>query len=191
MKFTYFFLYLWVIFGLLDPDPDCESGSRYGFRDPSKSIRVLPFCVMGTEQSFWPRYLSHSRVVQVEYIIKCEMSGLQRALYTHMQEKGIMLTDTPGGKGSKGGGAKALMNTIMQLRKLCNHPFMFQVLFRGFFLINFTRCCGAGAEHTNFGPALAPFYLLKTRRKLIEKYHGCKRSFSKFYHLNSGTTYIN
>merc|ERR1719232_1974127 len=25
-----------------------------------------------------------------------------------------------------GGGAKALMNTIMQLRKLCNHPFMFQ-----------------------------------------------------------------
>jgi hypothetical protein len=45
-----------------------------------------------------------------------------------MQEKGIMLTETPGGKGgSKGGGAKALMNTIMQLRKLCNHPFMFQV----------------------------------------------------------------
>ncbi len=69
----------------------------------------------------------------MEYIIKCEMSGLQRALYTHMQEKGIMLTDTPGGKGSKGGGAKALMNTIMQLRKLCNHPFMFQVLFHGFF----------------------------------------------------------
>merc|ERR1719414_825361 len=30
--------------------------------------------------------------------------------------------------GKKGGasGAKALMNTIMQLRKLCNHPFMFQ-----------------------------------------------------------------
>merc|ERR1712112_94276 len=43
-----------------------------------------------------------------------------------MQERGIMLTDNPGkGKGG-GGGAKALMNTIMQLRKLCNHPFMFQ-----------------------------------------------------------------
>jgi len=63
---------------------------------------------------------------KVEYIIKCEMSGMQRALYTHMQERGIMLTDNPGkGKGG-GGGAKALMNTIMQLRKLCNHPFMFQ-----------------------------------------------------------------
>merc|ERR1712106_575964 len=62
---------------------------------------------------------------KVEYIIKCEMSGLQRALYTHMQEKGVMLTDAPKKEG-KGGGAKALMNTIMQLRKLCNHPFMFQ-----------------------------------------------------------------
>merc|ERR1719232_683362 len=52
---------------------------------------------------------------KVEYIIKCEMSGLQRALYTHMQEKGVMLTEDGGKKGSKsGGGAKALMNTIMQ-----------------------------------------------------------------------------
>jgi SWI/SNF-related matrix-associated actin-dependent regulator of chromatin subfamily A protein 2/4 len=42
-----------------------------------------------------------------------------------MQTKGILLTD--GGDRGKGkGGAKALMNTIMQLRKLCNHPFMFQ-----------------------------------------------------------------
>merc|ERR1712106_1145439 len=39
--------------------------------------------------------------------------------------KGVMLTDAPKKEG-KGGGAKALMNTIMQLRKLCNHPFMFQ-----------------------------------------------------------------
>ncbi|KOB71196.1 ATP-dependent helicase brm [Operophtera brumata] len=44
---------------------------------------------------------------KVEYIVKCDMSGLQR-----------------GNKGK--GGAKALMNTIVQLRKLCNHPFMFQ-----------------------------------------------------------------
>merc|ERR1719367_1402443 len=63
---------------------------------------------------------------KVEYIIKCEMSGLQRRLYSHMQEKGIMLQDTSLAKKQGGGGAKALMNTIMQLRKLCNHPFMFQ-----------------------------------------------------------------
>lgn len=63
---------------------------------------------------------------KVEYIVKCEMSGLQRVLYKHMQSKGVLLTDGSE-KGSKGkGGAKALMNTIVQLRKLCNHPFMFQ-----------------------------------------------------------------
>ncbi|CAG9783181.1 unnamed protein product [Diatraea saccharalis] len=62
---------------------------------------------------------------KVEYIIKCDMSGLQRVLYKHMQSKGLLLTDGSE-KGNKGkGGAKALMNTIVQLRKLCNHPFMF------------------------------------------------------------------
>lgn len=42
-----------------------------------------------------------------------------------MQSKGVLLTDGSE-KGKQGkGGAKALMNTIVQLRKLCNHPFMF------------------------------------------------------------------
>ncbi|KAL7293002.1 hypothetical protein TKK_0013451 [Trichogramma kaykai] len=65
---------------------------------------------------------------KVEYIIKCDMSGLQKVLYKHMQSKGILLTDGSE-KGKRGkGGAKALMNTIVQLRKLCNHPFMFQAI---------------------------------------------------------------
>merc|ERR1711971_478493 len=38
---------------------------------------------------------------------------------------GVMMTGD-NGKGKGASGAKALMNTIMQLRKLCNHPFMFQ-----------------------------------------------------------------
>ncbi|KAL1457886.1 hypothetical protein WDU94_008068 [Cyamophila willieti] len=63
---------------------------------------------------------------KVEYIIKCDMSGLQKVLYKHMHTKGILLTDGSE-KGKQGkGGAKTLMNTIVQLRKLCNHPFMFQ-----------------------------------------------------------------
>ncbi|KAL5021635.1 hypothetical protein ScPMuIL_000790 [Solemya velum] len=63
---------------------------------------------------------------KVEYVIKCEMSALQRLLYRHMQSKSILLTDGSE-KDKKGrGGSKALMNTIMQLRKICNHPFMFQ-----------------------------------------------------------------
>jgi SWI/SNF-related matrix-associated actin-dependent regulator of chromatin subfamily A protein 2/4 len=77
---------------------------------------------------------------KVEYIIKCEMSGLQRALYTHMQDKGVMLTQDKAGHGAKGG-AKALMNTIMQLRKLCNHPFMFQHVEEGY-----ARHVGMGAD---------------------------------------------
>ena len=62
---------------------------------------------------------------KVEYIIKCEMSGLQRALYTQMQEKGVMKQEA-GTQGKNAGKSKQLLNTIMQLRKLCNHPFMFQ-----------------------------------------------------------------
>ena len=42
-----------------------------------------------------------------------------------MQERGVMLTQEAK-TGQAKGGTKALMNTIMQLRKLCNHPFMFQ-----------------------------------------------------------------
>ena len=62
---------------------------------------------------------------KVEYVIKCDMSALQRLVYRHMQNKGILLTDGSE-KGKQGkGGTKVLMNTIMQLRKICNHPFMF------------------------------------------------------------------
>lgn len=42
---------------------------------------------------------------KVEYIIKCEMSGLQRVLYKHMQSKGVLLTDGSE-KGSKGKGLR-------------------------------------------------------------------------------------
>lgn len=59
---------------------------------------------------------------KVEYVIKCNMSALQRIIYRHMQ-KGILLKD--GNEKGKGGSHTTLMNTIMQLRKICNHPFMF------------------------------------------------------------------
>lgn len=63
---------------------------------------------------------------KVEYVVKCDMSALQRYLYRHMQSKGVLLTDGSE-KDKKGrGGTRTLMNSIMQLRKICNHPFMFQ-----------------------------------------------------------------
>ena len=64
---------------------------------------------------------------KVEYVIKCDMSALQRVIYQHMQSKGVILTDGSEKKDGKSGkgGSRTLMNTIMQLRKICNHPFMF------------------------------------------------------------------
>lgn len=62
---------------------------------------------------------------KVEYIVKCNMSGLQRTIYRHMQSRGILLTDSAQQHNEKKGSHRQLMNTIMQLRKICNHPFMF------------------------------------------------------------------
>ncbi|XP_055342258.1 transcription activator BRG1-like [Paramacrobiotus metropolitanus] len=63
---------------------------------------------------------------KVEYLIKCDMSALQKLLYRHMQHKGVLLTDGSESNKKGRGGAKTLMNTIMQLRKICNHPFVFE-----------------------------------------------------------------
>lgn len=38
-------------------------------------------------------YLYPALCPQVEYVIKCDMSALQKILYRHMQAKGILLTD--------------------------------------------------------------------------------------------------
>ncbi|VDD94764.1 unnamed protein product [Enterobius vermicularis] len=55
---------------------------------------------------------------KTEYVLKCDMSALQRILYQHMQ-KGLLID-------SKHAGGRALMNTVVHLRKLCNHPFLFE-----------------------------------------------------------------
>lgn len=67
-------------------------------------------------------------VPQVEYILKCEMSAMQRKLYTHMAKHGVLLQQdaATASQAFASVGAKAMKNTIVQLRKLCNHPFLFQ-----------------------------------------------------------------
>ncbi|KAI3382781.1 hypothetical protein SNEBB_000984 [Seison nebaliae] len=64
---------------------------------------------------------------KVEYVIKCNMSDLQKQLYVHMQNSHVLLTDDMASTKSNAAktGGKRLMNIIMQLRKICNHPFMF------------------------------------------------------------------
>jgi hypothetical protein len=37
IKFINCFLFFWAIFALLDPDPNCESESGYGAKDPIES----------------------------------------------------------------------------------------------------------------------------------------------------------
>lgn len=70
--------------------------------------------------------VEHQLPDKIEYVVKCDMSALQRLLYRHMQSKGVLLTDGSE-KGKKGrGGARTLMNSLMQLKKICNHPFLFQ-----------------------------------------------------------------
>ncbi|CAF1606035.1 unnamed protein product, partial [Adineta ricciae] len=59
---------------------------------------------------------------KVEYIIKCELSALQRCLYHAMSKNRTLIIESQNGKG----GRRALMNKIMQLRKICNHPFLFR-----------------------------------------------------------------
>ena len=54
---------------------------------------------------------------KMEFVVKCEMSGLQKVLYKHMQ-KGLLLD------GKTNTGSRSLMNTMVNLRKLCNHPFL-------------------------------------------------------------------
>jgi ATP-dependent helicase STH1/SNF2 len=59
---------------------------------------------------------------KTEKVIKCKFSALQSKLYKQMvTHNKLIVSDGKGGRTP----AKGLSNMIMQLRKLCNHPFVF------------------------------------------------------------------
>lgn len=58
---------------------------------------------------------------KVEKILRCEKSALQHRLYETMKNKGLLMCDPNSQKVN----SKGLKNTLMQLRKACNHPFLF------------------------------------------------------------------
>lgn len=59
---------------------------------------------------------------KVEVILKCPMSALQQSLYQSItKSSGLGTSDS-----KKERGFRRLNNTIMQLRKICNHPFVFE-----------------------------------------------------------------
>lgn len=58
-----------------------------------------------------------------ERVIKCTFSALQAKLYKQLvNHNRLMVSDGKGGKT----GMRGLSNMLMQLRKLCNHPFVFE-----------------------------------------------------------------
>ncbi|EMR10860.1 hypothetical protein PNEG_01006 [Pneumocystis murina B123] len=57
---------------------------------------------------------------KVERVIKCQFSALQSKLYSQMRRSGMLYVNS-GEKGRKG-----LQNIVMQLRKICNHPYVFE-----------------------------------------------------------------
>ena len=71
---------------------------------------------------------------KVVHVLKCEMSGMQKKLYHHLKIHGVILSPpdlSDGNAAVQVGNVKYLNNTIMQLRKVCNHPFLFQQVDRG------------------------------------------------------------
>ncbi|CDR39266.1 CYFA0S03e01530g1_1 [Cyberlindnera fabianii] len=62
---------------------------------------------------------------KVEKVIKCKLSGLQYVLYQQMLKHNALFVGA-GASGATKSGIKGLNNKIMQLRKICNHPYVFE-----------------------------------------------------------------
>ncbi|KAF2768718.1 chromatin remodeling complex SWI/SNF component SWI2 [Teratosphaeria nubilosa] len=58
-----------------------------------------------------------------ERVIKCNFSALQAKLYKQLVTHNRIMVNDPNGKKT---GMRGLSNMLMQLRKLCNHPFVFE-----------------------------------------------------------------
>jgi ATP-dependent helicase STH1/SNF2 len=62
---------------------------------------------------------------KVEKVVKCKLSGLQYVLYQQMLKHNALFVGA-GAQGATKSGIKGLNNKIMQLRKICNHPYVFE-----------------------------------------------------------------
>ena len=55
-----------------------------------------------------------------EYVVKVELSAWQKIVYKQIEDNNTMVKDAAGLVSKK-----ALMNLMMQLRKICDHPYLF------------------------------------------------------------------
>lgn len=63
---------------------------------------------------------------KVEKVLKCNLSGLQYILYQQMLKHNALFVGSQTTGTNNKSGIKGLNNKIMQLRKICNHPFVFE-----------------------------------------------------------------
>ncbi len=64
---------------------------------------------------------------KVEKIIKCPMSALQQRLYSMITQRNrLTIQNDDPSSNRKTVALRRLNNTVMQLRKICNHPFVFE-----------------------------------------------------------------
>ena len=54
---------------------------------------------------------------KVECVLRCSLSGWQKHIYHSVQSKSMLSRDT--------GSTSGFNNAMMQLRKICNHPYLF------------------------------------------------------------------
>ncbi|KAL7412713.1 SNF2 family N-terminal domain-containing protein [Mrakia frigida] len=64
---------------------------------------------------------------KVEKVIKCKMSALQQRIYNTYRKHGVLQSEGLD-KTGKSNIVKGLNNTVMQLRKICNHPFVIEAI---------------------------------------------------------------
>jgi ATP-dependent helicase STH1/SNF2 len=58
---------------------------------------------------------------KIEMVVKVDLSAWQRIVYNGIKDNNTLARDPSTGKI----GNLALRNTVMQLRKICNHPYLF------------------------------------------------------------------
>lgn len=62
---------------------------------------------------------------KVEKVLKCNLSGLQYVMYQQMLKHNALFMGSLATGTNNKSGIRGLNNKIMQLRKICNHPFVF------------------------------------------------------------------
>src|SRR6218665_1613887 len=87
-----------------------------------------------------------------ETIIEVELTNIQKKYYRAILERNFSFL----AKGGTSANAPNLMNTMMELRKCCNHPYLingWRQLFysRSFYLVYFERLCWAVTGHNGRG----------------------------------------